>query len=75
MMMRGDAVPGVNDYHSWPAYRPGNDMPFDSCERWNASRRIGTPESEARFARTDFDAMDRELVAEVEEFITALGGR
>ena len=50
-------------------------MAFSGAGVWNASRRLGTPESEARFARTDFDAIDAELVAEAEGFIAALGGR
>lgn len=74
MMMRGEPVPGVNTYRAWPPYRPGNDMPFDGAEAWNAIRRRGTPACDAYFARTDFDAMDAELVAEVEKFIAALGG-
>lgn len=75
MMMRGGAVPGINRYYSWPAYRQGYDMAFEGADVWNASRRIGTPESEALFARTDLAAIDAELVDEVEGFIAALGGR
>ena len=73
--MRGEPVAGVNTYRSWPAYRPGYDMGFEGAAAWNASRRIGTPECEAFFARTDFEVIDQELVAEVEEFVAALGGR
>jgi len=75
MMMRGEAVPGVNRYYSWPAYRHGYDMPFEGADVWNATRRLGTPESEALFARTDWDKIDAELEAEVERFINSLGGR
>ena len=75
MMLRGEPAPGVNTYRSWPAYREGYDMSFEGAAAWNASRRIGTAECEAFFARTDFAAIDRELVAEVEEFVAALGGR
>lgn len=32
--LRGCAVPGVNDYNPWPAYEPGEHMPFAGCESW-----------------------------------------
>ena len=38
LLLRGDAVPGVNRYRSWPKYRPGYDMPFRGCDAWNAAR-------------------------------------
>jgi phytanoyl-CoA hydroxylase len=33
-LLRGDAVPGVNDYHPRPRYVPGCHMPFNGCEAW-----------------------------------------
>ena len=73
MMMRGDPVAGINTYRSWPTFRDGHDMPFRGAAEWNASRRIGTAACEAWFARTDHEAMDRELEAEVHELIDGLG--
>lgn len=34
-LLRGRAVPGVNDYNPWPWYDPARHMPFRGCERWN----------------------------------------
>ncbi|MCS6777586.1 MAG: phytanoyl-CoA dioxygenase family protein [Chloroherpetonaceae bacterium] len=34
-LLRGRAVPGVNDYNPWPRYDPERHMPFRGCERWN----------------------------------------
>ena len=31
-LLRGDAVPGVNDYNPLPKYIPGESMPFRGCE-------------------------------------------
>jgi phytanoyl-CoA hydroxylase len=32
MLLRGESVKGINQYRSWPRYRPGYDMPFAGCE-------------------------------------------
>jgi phytanoyl-CoA hydroxylase len=33
-LLRGAAVPGVNDYNPRPVYRPETSMPFRGCEAW-----------------------------------------
>lgn len=33
-LLRGEAVPGVNDYNPRPIYVPGESMPFRGCEAW-----------------------------------------
>ena len=33
-LLRGQAVPGVNDYNPWPRYVPGRHMPFRGCDQW-----------------------------------------
>lgn len=33
-LLRGAAVPGVNQYHPWPAYNPEHSMPFKGAEAW-----------------------------------------
>jgi phytanoyl-CoA hydroxylase len=33
-LLRGEAVPGVNQYQPLPAYLPGESMPFRGCENW-----------------------------------------
>ena len=74
MMMSGTPVEGINDYRSWPKYRPGYDFPFDGCEQWNEKRRI-VAEDESYFDRTDYDVMEKEIRDEVLGFITQLGGK
>lgn len=32
-LLRGEPVPGVNDYRPWPRYVEGRHMPFRGCER------------------------------------------
>ncbi len=34
-LLRGNGVPGVNDYNPWPRYVEGEHMPFSGCEQWN----------------------------------------
>lgn len=34
MLMRGRAVPGVNEYAPWPKYRPGQHLYFRGSEAW-----------------------------------------
>lgn len=36
ILVRGVAVPGVNDYRPWPRYVPGETIPFRGHEGWNA---------------------------------------
>ena len=33
-LLRGEAVPGINDYNPWPRYIEGESMPFRGCEGW-----------------------------------------
>jgi len=33
-LLRGNAVPGVNNYNPWPKYSPETSMPFQGCEAW-----------------------------------------
>lgn len=35
-LLRGEAVPGVNEYQPWPRYVEGRHMPFADAEAWNA---------------------------------------
>lgn len=73
MLMRGAAVPGVNNYRSWPRYRDGYDMRFRGAAEWNARRTI-TASDEAYFARTDYAVMDKEIRDGLLAFIAKLGG-
>lgn len=34
-LLRGEAVPGVNQYQPWPKYVEGEHMPFSNHEAWN----------------------------------------
>ncbi|GAB4568090.1 MAG: hypothetical protein Tsb0020_21180 [Haliangiales bacterium] len=36
LLVRGEAVDGVNQYRLWPEYNPSTSMPFAGCETWNA---------------------------------------
>lgn len=38
-LLRGEAVPGVNEYLPWPEYKDGVHFPFRGCESWNERRR------------------------------------
>eukprot|EP00966_Prymnesium_polylepis_P112722 2607153-Prymnesium_polylepis.1 len=73
--MSGEPVAGINHYFGWPPYRPGYDVTFRGADAWNASRRLGSAESEAWLARSDFAERDAEMVREVEAFIGQLGGK
>lgn len=33
-LLRGDPVPGINQYRPFPAYTAGAHMPFRGCEQW-----------------------------------------
>jgi hypothetical protein len=33
-LLRGDAMPGINDYNPRPRYVEGRHMPFRGCDRW-----------------------------------------
>ncbi|RAP73169.1 phytanoyl-CoA dioxygenase family protein [Paenibacillus montanisoli] len=33
-LLRGNAVPGINDYLPFPKYEEGRHMPFQGCENW-----------------------------------------
>jgi len=74
LLMQGEAVDGVNFYRSWPKYREGYDMPFSGAQKWNQNRFVN-PEDEAYFERTDFQQVDAEIEAEINDFIDQLGGR
>lgn len=65
LLLRGDAVPGINRYRSWPKYRPGYDMAFEGSGQWNAER-YKDPEDEGYFARTDLEQMEVEIRAELD---------
>ena len=74
MLMRGKPVPGINEYHSWPKYRPGYDMPFKGCNEWNAKRYIN-PRDEPYYNRTDYNAIEKDIKDGLWKFIDQLGGR
>lgn len=35
LLMRGFAIPGINRYRAWPAYRPNETIAFAGHETWN----------------------------------------
>src|SRR5262245_46727118 len=35
LLLRGHAVPGVNEYHARPTFVPERHMPFRGCESWS----------------------------------------
>lgn len=74
MLMRGSAVPGINNYRSWPKFRPGYDLPFAGADSWNTRRHVN-PADEAYFARTDYAAMEDDIRKGLFAFIDQLGGR
>jgi len=74
LLLRGQAVPGVNRYRSWPRYREGYDMPFEGCERWNRGRYTDPADEESYFSRQDYGQMEAEIRAELDGFIAQLGG-
>lgn len=45
-MAAGEARPGTNTYHSWPAYIDGYHPHFPGCERWNESRYVNASDDE-----------------------------
>eukprot|EP00746_Dinoflagellata_sp_MGD_P135542 gnl/MRDRNA2_/MRDRNA2_69587_c0_seq1.p1 gnl/MRDRNA2_/MRDRNA2_69587_c0~~gnl/MRDRNA2_/MRDRNA2_69587_c0_seq1.p1 ORF type:complete len:157 (-),score=28.61 gnl/MRDRNA2_/MRDRNA2_69587_c0_seq1:62-532(-) len=72
MLLRGNAVPGVNWYRSWPKYRPSYDMPFQGCESWN-DRRYKDPKDEAEyFSRSDYHQMELEIRADLDSFVSEI---
>ena len=38
-LLRGEAVPGVNEYRPWPLYVEGRHMPFRDTNGWNEAAR------------------------------------
>ena len=38
-LLRGEAVPGVNEYRPWPLHVEGRHMPFHDAEAWNEAAR------------------------------------
>jgi hypothetical protein len=80
MLFRGDAAAegssgAANKYRSWPKYREGYDMAFKGAGKWNAGRYTDAADEAAYFDRTDFEAMDGEIAAEVNSFVEQLGGK
>jgi len=74
MLFRGQPVPKVNWYRSWPKYRPGYDLSFRGCDVWNEGR-YKDPDDEAQyFSRQDYGQMEKEIRAELDSFISQLGG-
>jgi phytanoyl-CoA hydroxylase len=39
-LLRGKAMPGVNDYHPRPTYVEGEHLPFRGCEAWKGEEAI-----------------------------------
>jgi phytanoyl-CoA hydroxylase len=39
-LLRGKAVPGVNNYNPWPKFNPVEHMPFRGCERFVPPHRL-----------------------------------
>jgi len=74
LMVEGEKVPGINQYRSWPKYRPGYDFPFTGADTWNEKRRIESWD-EPFFKREDYEAIDKEIVEECLQFVDDLGGR
>lgn len=69
LLMRGEAVPGVNWYRSWPKYRSDYDMPFAECSSWNARRYKDSKDEAEYFSRTDFLRMEAEIRSELDGFV------
>mmetsp|Transcript_24237 Transcript_24237/g.68732 ORF Transcript_24237/g.68732 Transcript_24237/m.68732 type:complete len:321 (+) Transcript_24237:116-1078(+) len=69
LLLRGEAVPGVNWYRSWPKYRSEYDMPFDGCSSWNARRYKDSKDEAEYFSRTDFHRMEAEIRTELDGFV------
>lgn len=40
ILLRGRAVPGINQYRPWPEYVPAETIPFRGHERWNDRMQI-----------------------------------
>jgi len=78
MMLRGEPIPSINRYRSWPPFRPGYDFQGDLSHEWNAQRRIEPTDPEPDyFADTSPDALEAktgEIRRELENFIGLLGG-
>jgi len=49
-------------------------MPFRGAERWN-ERRYVNPKDEWYFEQSDLKAVEKQIRADLNEFIEALGGR
>ena len=41
-LLRGEAVPGINNYPPWPRYVEGRHMPFRGCETFGGGNTDGT---------------------------------
>lgn len=74
LLVRGTATPGINNYRSWPKFRPECDMGFKGAASWNSTRYVN-PQDEAYFQRTDYAAMQAEIHSGLLAFIDQLGGR
>mmetsp|Transcript_30972 Transcript_30972/g.81409 ORF Transcript_30972/g.81409 Transcript_30972/m.81409 type:complete len:327 (-) Transcript_30972:159-1139(-) len=72
LLLRGEAVKGVNWYRSWPKYRPGYDMPFRGCDSWNDRRYKDAQDEQLYFSRTDFSVMEDEIREELNGFVGEL---
>jgi len=74
LLLQGNGIEGINNYRSWPKFRPGYDMPFRRCVLWNKSRFIN-PSDEPYFERTDYPKMEKEIRTSLHTFIEQLGGK
>eukprot|EP00947_MAST-08B_sp_MAST-8B-sp1_P001355 g1355.t1 len=73
MLLRGDPVPGINEYRSWPPFRQATDFAFKDAGGWNA-RRYVNPDDEWFFEQ-DPAAIEEAILKETLGFVDILGGQ
>jgi len=73
MLLQGNAVPGINNYRSWPPYRSGSDFSWGDAAAWNADRFVN--DDDEAFFRRDPEEIRQEIVDETLGFVDMLGGR
>ncbi|GAA2481811.1 phytanoyl-CoA dioxygenase family protein [Winogradskya humida] len=47
ILVRGETVPGINEYRPWAQYVPGESIPFRGHEQWNVRQARGTRPGDA----------------------------
>eukprot|EP00118_Oscarella_pearsei_P006165 m.28008 g.28008 ORF g.28008 m.28008 type:complete len:340 (+) comp30527_c0_seq4:104-1123(+) len=70
-MIRGEEMLGVNNYRSWPPYRPSYHMPFQGCNLWNEKRRI-VEADETYFDQLTVEKLEKDVRHEVFKVVESL---